>query len=201
MRRAIQVGFLILFSVLMITGRVQIWLGIFLISLLAAPFLGRIYCGYICPIDTLTTAAKGIAKKRKWRIPEWIKNPMIRYLALAALLVAMIFSVRSGARLPILPAITAVAVVLSLLFEEALWHRYLCPYGTLLSLSARLGWRGYRVTADDCISCGRCEKVCPSHAISGSDITTGSPAQVQTAECLLCGRCAEICPVDAINRV
>ena len=44
---------LILFIVLLITGRIQVWMGIFLVSAVLALFFGRIYCGWICPINTV----------------------------------------------------------------------------------------------------------------------------------------------------
>lgn len=195
MKKILQIFFLATFVFIMVIGRVQLWLGIFLISLLLAPFLGRVYCGYICPINTLTEATQKISKKKKIKVPNWIKNPAVRYIALGLLVVMMAFTMKSGKKLPILPLLTGFGVLLSLIFEEALWHRYLCPYGTLQSIFAKKTKKGYEVDSEKCISCGKCAKVCPDDAISGK------VALIDKSECLLCGRCAEACPVEAISKV
>ncbi len=195
MKKALQIFFLTAFVFIMVIGRVQLWLGIFLISLLLAPFLGRIYCGYICPINTLTEATQKISKKNKIKIPKWIKHPTVRYIALGLLMAIMIFAMKSGKKLPLLPILTGIGVLLSLIFEEALWHRYLCPYGTLQSIFAKKTKKAYEVDSKKCISCGKCAKVCPDDAISGK------VALIDKSECLLCGRCAEVCPVDAISKI
>ncbi|MDW7669922.1 MAG: 4Fe-4S binding protein, partial [Bacillota bacterium] len=137
MKKTLQIIFLAAFVFIMVIGRVQLWLGIFLISLLLAPFLGRIYCGNICPINTLTEATQKISKKNKLKVPNWIKHPTVRYIALGLLVAVMVLTLRSGKKLPILPLLTGVGILLSLIFEEALWHRYLCPYGTLQSIFAK----------------------------------------------------------------
>lgn len=43
--------------------------------------------------------------------------------------------------------------------------------------------------ADKCISCGRCQSVCPEHHTENGYIRTG---------CSVCGKCADICPANAL---
>lgn len=54
--------------------------------------------------------------------------------------------------------------------------------------------KGYFIT-DECISCGKCARVCPQNAIA-----TGSPSIIRQEHCLHCGNCFEHCPVSAIRR-
>ena len=54
--------------------------------------------------------------------------------------------------------------------------------------------KGFEIT-DQCIGCGKCEKVCPQKAIE-----KGSPYRIIQEHCLHCGNCEEHCPKKAIVR-
>ena len=74
------------------------------------------------------------------------------------------------------------------------WCRNLCPLGALLGLcSSRNLLR--RSVGERCISCRKCERVCPMGCITDDGKGT------MTGECILCLRCQEVCPVDAIRFV
>lgn len=195
-RKAILSFFLLVFVVLVAVGRIQLWLAFFLSTLVLTPFFGRLYCGYVCPIGTLTEATRPMAKKKKWSIPKWLKHPVVRVLMLLLLVATMVLSTRAGKRLPILPILAGVGVVLSLFFDEALWHRYLCPYGTLLSWVSKLRKKGYEVESGACVGCGKCVGVCPADAIT----IDRKKASIDGAECLLCSSCAAVCPTEAISK-
>ena len=50
------------------------------------------------------------------------------------------------------------------------------------------------VITEECISCGACEPVCPTSAISmGDEIYV-----VDASKCTDDGECVKVCPVDAI---
>jgi len=53
--------------------------------------------------------------------------------------------------------------------------------------------KGYVIT-ENCIGCGKCQKVCPQ-----SVITEGQPFVIDQNHCLQCGNCFENCPVEAIE--
>jgi ferredoxin-type protein NapF len=77
--------------------------------------------------------------------------------------------------------------------EPRLWCRHLCPLGTLLGLTGRFAVFGRVVDAEKCISCGRCEQVCPLDAIRDGYHAT------DTSRCQLGLECADTCPVEAIS--
>lgn len=52
----------------------------------------------------------------------------------------------------------------------------------------------YKIS-EECISCGACEALCPSAAISEGD----SKYEISPEKCISCGECADGCPVDAIS--
>lgn len=56
-----------------------------------------------------------------------------------------------------------------------------------------------KVDASQCISCGRCMKVCPYGAVEIKEKSKGSVAWVTPALCKGCGACTSVCPTDAIT--
>lgn len=51
------------------------------------------------------------------------------------------------------------------------------------------------VIGDACISCGACEGVCPTGAISEGD----GKYEIDKDTCVSCGSCADVCPQEAIS--
>ena len=66
-RNIIQVIFLLLFAFLAFNGKMQLWIIVFGIGLLISLIWGRIYCGWICPINTVLRTKKYIYNKIKRR--------------------------------------------------------------------------------------------------------------------------------------
>jgi polyferredoxin len=196
-QRTVEVLFLGLFLFLLIRGKVQVWMGIFLLSLVLSLFFSRFYCGWICPINTLLKPITFL--KKKFRVgsiktPAFLKNGVLRILLLVAFLALMVFTLRSGKQLPVLPALVAIGVFLSLFFEEELWHHWLCPYGTILSLPSRAAKRRMVIDPDLCTNCGRCKRVCPSGAIVKEE-----KHRIIKNECLVCHECERVCTKGAIS--
>jgi MauM/NapG family ferredoxin protein len=93
-----------------------------------------------------------------------------------------------------LPVFLFFAVVIALnRIAERFWCRYLCPLGGFLGLVSRIAVIRREVTAD-CISCDRCNKVCPTGTIDASKAYASDPA-----ECTVCYDCVVECPVNAIT--
>lgn len=194
----VRLVFLLLFVLVLVKGRPQLWLAIFLGGTVLALFAGRVYCGWACPIGTAMDGAGLIASRLGWRkrrTPAWLQHPAWRYLLLALAAAAIILSARSGGRVPILPILAALGLILSLFYEDRLWHRFLCPYSIVLGFAGRLGRRGMRVDAGSCVSCGRCAEVCPADAA----MEDGGKYRIDPALCLQCRKCAEECAVNAIR--
>lgn len=69
--------------------------------------------------------------------------------------------------------------------------KYICPVAVFLRLSSRFALFRVRVDREKCISCGKCERVCPM------DIRVSSAPDPK--ECILCLRCLEECPKGALK--
>ena len=196
-QRGIQILFLALFVVLAAKGKIQIWMGIFVLSVLASLVFSRFYCGWLCPINTVLKPVTWVKKKlhiKSLKVPNFLKKTWVRIFMLVLFLGILAFTLKTGKKLPVLPISVALGFVLTLFFPEELWHRYLCPYGAILSLPR--GKAKYRMKIDQkkCISCGKCMKVCPSVAITKE----GKKYSITKNDCLVCWACSEVCPVEAI---
>ncbi len=193
-----QVLFLALFVVLIVLGKVQIWMGVFLFGVVISLFAGRIYCGYMCPINTILRVTTWIKKKlhiKAFKIPNFIKTPWLRFAFLGLFIAIMIFTLATGKKIPVLPVLVGLGVIISIFFPEGLWHRYLCPYGTILSLPGRKSAHYYRINQEDCISCGLCKKVCPAESITEEN----GVYKILKKDCLVCIDCEIVCKQNAIE--
>lgn len=200
-RKIVQVFTLVLFFLLIILGKVQIWMAVFGGSLLLSIYFGRFYCGYICPINTGMEVIDGHADKNKRKrksVPKIFKNPIIRYGILALFLGTMFIVFKTGKNFPVLPVLFASGIILTIFYRPEFWHRYLCPYGSLLSIFSRFNKRSYKVYNENCIKCGICVKICPSDVFIWED-RKEYPIIIQN-ECLQCGKCATACPTDSIEK-
>lgn len=197
-QRTLQAGSLALFIFLTISGKVQLWIGLFVVSILAALLLGRVYCGWLCPINTAMKGVSWMKKKlriKSARIPAWLEKPWVRMTALGLFAAAFAFTMISGKKLPVLPALFMLGVLLTLVFPEELWHRYLCPYGLILCLPARKSRRAMTIDPDACNNCGMCGRVCPASAV----VKRERQHEIRKSDCLVCLDCSRTCKQKAIH--
>jgi len=164
---------------------------------------GRIFCGYVCPFGAIQELLhlKRIRREipRRWsRYLQLIKYGVLGYLVVRVLTTGQIIlldytpfkALFTWGGLPLSIAITVILAALSLIMYRP-FCRYFCPLGAFLGILSRFSPLRIRVNSN-CVSCGLCEKACPTGAIAGK------PATVQSSECLLCGECLKKCPKKAI---
>src|SRR5215831_8531371 len=87
-------------------------------------------------------------------------------------------------------AIVLAILVIASVFVQNFWCRYLCPYGALLGISSLLSPIRIRRTADACIDCAKCAKVCPSA------LPVDKLISIKSAECTGCLECVAVCPSE-----
>ncbi len=189
-------------------------LTIFLVALATAYFFRKGFCGYICPIgfisNLLATVGNriGLGYQAAGRVNAVLR--LIKYLLLAFFIFAIgigmsgpalqqfLFSpynMTADARMLLFflhPSVLALCIlgllaVLSITMRNV-WCRWLCPYGALLGLLAWAGPTAVHRESKTCISCKKCQKVCPSA------IPVYRKETVRTPECIGCTRCVDVCP-------
>lgn len=186
-----------------------------LIPLLVSLLLGRVFCGWICPMNTLleiVDKGRGLLgwleiRQRDVRFSLWNKYVI---LAIALGLVAitsvpflaliyppavlsremhtLAFGGSLGAGLYLILAICA----FELLVSKRWWCRYMCPGGAVYSLLGR--WRAVRVRRDvaRCTQCGDCVRACQFDLRPMLVTTTGM-------ECTNCAACISGCDYHALS--
>jgi len=233
---------------------IHYWPALLLIPLTL--LLGRVFCGWVCPLGATIDASDWALRKFRKRNPSIGNARRFKYYLLGALIVAAVFGAQAGGWFdplsivtrsyalvvhPIVyaafdgvvglsyrfaplepvgdftasvsqrvlsfqnpitqqPVFIGQILIASMFFVilalgvayRRFWCRALCPLGALLALMSR--WSPIRrAVGDDCISCLKCEDICPTEAI------TGEGKKTRSRECTLCMNCPPVCPVETIT--
>jgi polyferredoxin len=197
----IRLAFLALFLLLVLQGKMVLWLGLFAASMVGALVFGRFFCGYVCPMNTVMRPVAWLSKKLKWQssgTPAWLSSG---WLALALLVIsvpAMLLAKKILQRdIPVLFIFLVLSVIVTLRWRPAVFHNLLCPFGVLQKLTGRFTLYSEKVTADACIGCAKCEKVCPGDAVKVA--VTDHKAVINRGLCHQCADCVTVCPTNAIR--
>ena len=183
--------------------------GIILLTLL----FGRFYCSTLCPFGILQEVAALLffTKKRKnkrnsFLTPKHTSNYPLKYF-IAAVTLGMLAGGSAIALRYIEPytyfgstftvsavGLIAIAIVLVLtFFKNRFFCTNICPAGALLGLISKISLNKIYINKDSCVSCGMCERNCPSGCINSKDKT------VDNATCVKCLKCLEVCPKGGIK--
>ncbi|MBU0680407.1 MAG: 4Fe-4S binding protein [Proteobacteria bacterium] len=189
-------------------------LTIFLAALCLGLLARKGFCGWICPVGTVSNLAERSSKKLKTllTLPGWLNLPLmgLKYLILALFAYLIIWSMPLTAIKDFMASpysltadgrmllfflepsglaltITFAIIALSILIRN-FWCRFLCPYGALLGLLAYAGPFAITRNADLCSQCHQCSTTCPAEIKVHSKDTLRSP------ECLGCLECTAVCP-------
>lgn len=190
-----------------------------LIILALTPFLGRVFCGWLCPLGAIQEVLfritngkpKGNAKASvsdKWhKRLKYVKYiVLLMNIAFAFLLIQALYmnlcpviAFSNIGNYLIISAITLFVFVISSLFIERFACRYLCPYGALMSLLLKLGnflkipRFMLTVNKEQCVNCSLCSSNCPMQ------IYVDKQLKVKDIDCILCQRCKAKCPRQGIG--
>ena len=185
------------------------------ILLLSTFLIGRMFCGYSCPMGALQELASklnfksSIKEQKKTKLAIKTSQKIANIIRWSFFLIFVIISVVWGLSIVqiinpfsgfkvftnpfsvalLIPLISIIVITILSFFIYRPWCRYLCPFGAVSTLTSRYSIYTLSRT-DDCNECGLCEKICPTQE-AFSDSKKG--------ECYYCNRCVDICPNDAIK--
>ncbi|MCC8180302.1 MAG: 4Fe-4S dicluster domain-containing protein [Planctomycetes bacterium] len=79
------------------------------------------------------------------------------------------------------------------LFKGRLFCDRLCPVGAFLSVCSKMDRRAVAIDQKACVSCGKCEAVCPTGCASAKE------KRIESARCVVCLECFAACNFGAIR--
>ncbi len=164
LRMVTEIAALVVVVWLVVNYRLQLWFILLAAGVLLSMVAVRFLCGWVCRMQTLFRAIGQITRwlcLKRLPVPNFVRSPVIRYAAWAVFVFALVGTRVSGSRANLFPFLIGVSVVLTFIFTEELWHRYLCLFGAVLSLTTRPSGRGMRIDQEACISCGACARPAP----------------------------------------
>ncbi len=83
-----------------------------------------------------------------------------------------------------------IAMIVSGLFIERSWCKYICPIGAFLGLVSKISITRISRNEEACIKCNICSKVCPMN------IDVANRLSVKDIDCQAGLKCVDACPVD-----
>lgn len=166
------------------------------VVILSSLLVGRVFCGHICPPGALQELAY-LAPWKKVKISSSI-TAKVRWGVFALMVflsvvlsfnLTKVLGLQDLFELVLGPGLVIfLVIVLASTVVYRPFCRFICPFGALSSLFAGRSWFGIRRN-ENCVECGRCEKVCPPQVIK----------ERAGSECYLCGRCIATCHKDALK--
>ncbi len=194
-----EIFFLLVFVIFFRQRALQRWIMVFGIGVIISLIFSRLYCAWACPIETLFRPINWIYNKlgiKRLKVPDFFKKSWLRWVILVLFVTTMVIFKIFNIRVNLLLYITLLAVAISLIFEEELWHRAICPYGTLLSTFSKHARVGLTINQQQCTGCGICQNSCPNNAIITLD---NQRRYIVNKDCLTCFKCQNACPAGIIN--
>jgi ferredoxin-type protein NapH len=180
--------------------------------------LGRVFCGWLCPLGLLCDVNDDLrryARRRRLRLPEFAVPHAAKYWLLAFFLLVSLFSaypvftsvspiniVGWAAVFGFGPELLAIAVILAVEhFSPRVFCRSLCPLGALYALVGRAGRLRVRVDPARAgqILCRRCTTHCPMGIRVMEEYAMVKRASVSDPECTRCGTCVDVCPNSVLR--
>jgi ferredoxin len=177
--------------------------------------LSRFFCGWLCAFGALQGVFGWIGKKlfrRRFIVPA--KADRVLRFAKYPILAAIIYFTWRAGELVIRPydpmaayghlsaglgavwaefavgIIMLVVVLASSMLYERSFCKYLCPLGAVNAILGRAPILRIRRESSTCISCSKCDRVCPM------TIHISQSEKVSSPECIACMECVTSCPTE-----
>jgi len=192
---------------------------VFVVMFLSSIFLGRLFCGYICPAgglqECLASVNSSTAKQGKRDLIKYfIWVPWILMIVIAFVSKGVIkridflyftdhgISISKIQNYVIYYVVILLIVIPTVLMGKRSFCHYFCWMAPFMILGSKVGNKlkipSLKITADStkCVNCNRCNQICSM----GLDVhTMVKSGDMKNSECILCGACIDTCKNKAIK--
>jgi polyferredoxin len=188
---------------------------IFVLLFLSSLFLGRSFCGWVCPGSGLNEVCAATTSKRVSSASVGKAKYVVSGIWLSAI---VLLAVRAGGfssvdlfygtgsstviqELIMFFGVLAMIVPAAFIVGTRANCRYICWLAPIMiagtAIGKRAGWPALHLEAraESCEQCGACNKACP---MSLDVMGMVSKGELHHKECMLCGSCVDACPHGAI---
>ena len=182
--------------------------------------LSRFFCGWFCAFGALQAVFGWLGKKlfkRRFVVPQkldrvlrWVKYPV---------LVGIVYFTWTTASLVIRPYdplaafghlsagfpelwtefgvgfILLVLILIGSMFYDRVFCKYICPLGAVNAILSRVPLFRIKRIENTCISCSKCDQVCPMN------VEVSTIQAVNSPECIACMECVTLCPTKKSSLV
>ncbi|TNF55392.1 quinol dehydrogenase ferredoxin subunit NapH [bacterium] len=188
-------------------------IGASIILLFYAVLGGRVFCGWVCPVNIVTDAANKFRDTLKFneKLLSWGMKRSFRYWVIGlSLIVSAILGVAAFEWISPIGALHRgiiyglgigwTYVLIVFLFDLFAVRNgfcgHACPLGAFYALVGRYGFLRVGYNMDKCNMCMKCLNICPERQVLH---TVGRESgKVRSGECTNCGRCIEVCDENAL---
>jgi ferredoxin-type protein NapH len=198
-----------------VTGSLLVFAGLFFSSL----FVGRVFCGWICPAGATQELCAMVRKKS---VKNGKKN-LIKYAIWAPwiTIIALMFFQAGGVKavdplyqtyygisisdiysLVIFLAIAGLIAGLALAAGKRAACHTICWMAPFMIIGRKIrnasNWPSLQLQADKtkCVNCKACDRICPMSLEVNDMVQKNS---MENSECILCGSCVDNCPKQVIK--
>ncbi|MDR1052097.1 MAG: 4Fe-4S binding protein [Deltaproteobacteria bacterium] len=163
--------------------------------------LGRLFCGFVCPLGALLDLTNFFRQKIKRRGFGFVPSGKKRLAVFPAVMLALFwlgsghlwgrfepYSVVASGHFVILALVMALTVRRGRAFCNG-W----CPTGLVLRF---LAWKpkiALHFNREKCLGCGSCQRACPASCVDLENRT------IDSGRCLMCLECLPVCPNGSLK--
>ncbi len=189
-------------------------IGALIVFIFYALLGGRLFCGWVCPLNMITDAANKLRSYFQLDVvwQSWDIRRSIRYWAAGlSLILSMILGVAAFEWISPIGmlhrgviygiglgwAFVLTVFLFDLFAVKNGFCGHICPLGGFYSLAGRFGFLRIGYDKGKCTSCMKCVDICPEKQVL--HMVGRQSGAVLSGECINCGRCVEVCDDNAVN--